>query len=1105
MSPATDSGATSTGIYAQADLVPGTVVADRYRIERLLGIGGMGVVYRAEDLTLQVPVALKVLRPELAARPQAFERFRQELLLARQVSSPHVVRIHDLAQHDGRWLISMDLVDGQSLDHVLEATPQLPLEQALGICRQLAEGLRAAHAKGVVHRDLKPANVLLDAAGDAYISDFGVARSLATSGMTQSGTIIGTPDYLSPEQARGDPVDTRSDLYALGLILYEMLAGQPAFSAGTIAEALAQRMLHSPPPVTRFRPDAPAWVVHLLDRLLRPQPLRRLQEAREVVEAIDRRRVPAEPLLRRIGPARAAALLAVLAMLAGGGWWWMQRAPQREMVATAPLHRLLILPVETEDDADDVQGTALAAYLREAINAVPGRAVVDGERTSQVLQQSDVAGRGVRDMAALKHVSAADRILRTRMTRAGRQWQVRAQLDGSSGPPIAVDGPAAADPLAALRAWAAQPTLATALGAGGTSPVQLTLPDSQEAIQALGMGLRAREGGRLPEALRELRRATQLAPEDLTAWLAQAEAAQAIGERETADAAIARAERAGKSAPDRIRRRIAAERAMLDGDAPAAIAQWRALLGETPDDTLAELGLARAQGAGGDFPAAIAGLRKLVARDPNDARAWFELGKFSILSGDARQAVDDHLVRALVLNKRSRNLYGEAETVNALGIGYGRLGQTADAEEQYRRAVQLRRTLGNRRGVATSLRNLANTLTPSGKLDEAAGYLQEARALHVELGDREGLAAVDNELGLLAEGRGDYRAALAAFRSALEGSQLAGDPHGVAQALNDVGFAHLQLGAYDDAQAYLQRAAQAYATLGDGTGRVRTSQNLGLLYAARGRLEEARTILQRSLTDAQSQQMPEEAAVSYRNLAELDLLQGDVNSVLQHAQQAETLFAERGGRRGVVDVGLLRAQAWLAAGAYEDVSRILGGLHGDLASASLEQQAIAQLLEHELQTGRGDHGKGQAALRQARLLSARSGVRHLQLQAELRRASAGELQRLDASTAALGHAQLRLQWIEAALRQALAARDFAAASKLYSEATALLRDGDYARSWAVHRLGARALAGAGQAQAATDAQTNADSALARMRKRVPQQARAGFDRMTLDAPAVARQ
>src|SRR5579871_6809214 len=191
---------TMTGQIAAADLRRGDVLAGRFRVDAMLGVGGMGVVYRAHDLALDVDVAIKLLRPELARKPDAFERFRQELLLARQVSSPHVVRIHDIAQADGRWFISMDFVDGQSLESRMDGG-KLDTETALGVAHDLLDGLSAAHARGVVHRDLKPANVLLDRAGSAYITDFGVARSLgASGGLTQSGVIFGTPEYLSPEQ-----------------------------------------------------------------------------------------------------------------------------------------------------------------------------------------------------------------------------------------------------------------------------------------------------------------------------------------------------------------------------------------------------------------------------------------------------------------------------------------------------------------------------------------------------------------------------------------------------------------------------------------------------------------------------------------------------------------------------------------------------------------------------------------------------------------------------------------------------------------------------------------------------------------------------------------
>ena len=1096
--------ATATGLYAHNDFAPGSVLADRFRIESILGVGGMGVVYRATDQALGVPVALKLLRPELMHRADAFERFRQELLLARQVSSPHVVRIHDLARHDGQWLISMDYVEGESLDRRLDRDGPLPVEDALRITRQLAEGLGAAHAKGVIHRDLKPSNVLLDGEGNAYISDFGVARSLATSGMTQSGTVVGTPDYLSPEQARGEPVDARSDLYALGLILYEMLAGKPPFAGGTVSEILAQRMMRTPAPVTGMRPEVPAWVARLVDRLLRPQPAHRLQDGAAVVAAIDRREVPRD--WRQAWPVRHAGVVAgavvVLALAIGTGWW-LQRGDAPAIAASPPLARLLVMPLQAEGLPAE-RATALGAHLRDGLAAREGHAVVDRERTLQAQRQLDATGGAPADPDALRELAAAERVLLPRLEPSGDGWEASATLHGPGERELELPGPVANDPSAALVAWRRAPAVVQVLGEPATGG-GMRLPEDAGALDAYGAGLLAHAVGDLPEALRQLQAATAAAPGYADAWLALADAAQATGDQDLAYEALQRGVQAlGADAPPQLRRRFTAELAVLEGDAIAAVAAWRARTEATPDDTFAALHLARAQGAGGDFAAAVDGLQALSQRDANDPRVWYELGKFSILSGDARRAVDEHLVRALVLFKRSGNRFGEAETLNALGIGYGRLGQTADAAQQYRAAAELRRAVGNRRGVATSLRNLANIEAMTGDFDAAASHLDEARALHAELGDRDGLAAIDNELGLLAEERGDYPAALGHYRDALQTWRQLGDPHGTAQALNNIGFANYQLGAYDDAQVYWQQAADAYAQLGSATGRIRTDQNLGLLAMARGRWSQARALLEASLADAQRQQMVEEAAVSHRNLAELELWQGHVARALEQAARAEELFRQREDQRGMADASLLRAQVLLSAHADAQVASMLDTLESVLAGASAEQRAMERLLRAQLARRAGDAQAAAAALDEARALATSSGVRQLQLQIALEAARQGRSDpALDDATARLGHAGLRLAWLESRMRAALAGDEPAPAEALaaWREASGLLREGDFVRAHRLHRLAAQALAAAGDEAAAGAARDRADRAFQAMRGALPDPLRAGFDDRDQDAVA----
>src|SRR5215831_16456565 len=199
---------------------PGTILSDRYRIIGLIGHGGMGEVYRADDLKLGQPVALKFLPRALAADPVRRERFFAEVRITRQLSHPNICRVYDIAEFDGQHFLSMEYIDGEDLASLIKRIGYLSNEKALEIARQLAAGLAAAHDRGVLHRDLKPANIMLDGHGRVRITDFGLA--IVAADETQAAEIVGTPAYMAPEQFAGKGASVRSDIYALGLVLYEV-------------------------------------------------------------------------------------------------------------------------------------------------------------------------------------------------------------------------------------------------------------------------------------------------------------------------------------------------------------------------------------------------------------------------------------------------------------------------------------------------------------------------------------------------------------------------------------------------------------------------------------------------------------------------------------------------------------------------------------------------------------------------------------------------------------------------------------------------------------------------------------------------------------------
>ena len=267
----------------------------RYRVEKLLGQGGMGAVYKAYDLDLDRMVALKLVRPELMVHAEAMARFRQELLLASKISHRNILRIHDLGDASGLKFISMAYVDGEDLHHVLLREGRLPLARMLNIAKQLCSALDAAHSENVVHRDLKPQNIMLGSGDLVQVSDFGLAKSIgadAVTGMTQSGEMLGTPRYMAPEQVEAKSVDARTDIYALGLIFYEMVTGDVPFTAETTLQLMYKRAHETPPPPNTVVPDIPQWLNNVIAKCLECDPARRYQSARDILTDLENERGP---------------------------------------------------------------------------------------------------------------------------------------------------------------------------------------------------------------------------------------------------------------------------------------------------------------------------------------------------------------------------------------------------------------------------------------------------------------------------------------------------------------------------------------------------------------------------------------------------------------------------------------------------------------------------------------------------------------------------------------------------------------------------------------------------------------------------------------------
>ena len=411
-----------------------TAIGDRYRIERELGQGGMATVYLAQDRKHDRQVAIKVLREDLAASLGA-ERFLREIRVAAQLQHPHILPLLDSGDASGLLYYVMPYVDGESLRQKLAREGALSITETSRLLREVADALAKAHKAGIVHRDIKPENIMLSD-GHALVMDFGIARAVTDAArattLTQSGVAVGTPAYMAPEKAAADPnVDVRADLYALGVVGYEMLTGRPPFTAATAQQVLAAQITATPDPVSAHRGSIPQPLAALVMQCLAKHPADRPRSAADVVQALDGVNAPSATPMEGTRPAiyppavrNVVAAICVAAALGFIAWWLIHRGGAG--AGRSGVQTIVVLPLDVKGDTlNEPFADGISDGVRNDLNLVPGVKVVG--RVSSLVFASAVDARAVR-----QRIPDVDAVLQGALSRAGSRLHLVAELDDAS-------------------------------------------------------------------------------------------------------------------------------------------------------------------------------------------------------------------------------------------------------------------------------------------------------------------------------------------------------------------------------------------------------------------------------------------------------------------------------------------------------------------------------------------------------------------------------------------------------------------------------------------------------------------------------------------------
>jgi len=856
----------------------------RYHIIRLLGTGGMGSVYQAWDQELEVAVAVKVIRPEALADPAVAQdierRFKRELLLARQVTHKNVVRIHDIGEIDGIKYITMPYVHGSDLASILTREGRMPVSRALSIARQVVAGLVAAHEAGVVHRDLKPANIMIDAEDHALIMDFGIARS--TSGatgfaMTVAGAVVGTVAYMAPEQAKGDVVDQRADVYAFGLILRDMLLGSRHVGATTAFAELMARMQAAPSSMRTLDATIPEALDAVVTRCLQPNPSDRYQTSAELLRDLDhvaegdhvqplprgktwrRRQASRGPLVSALA---VVAVLLLVGAVAFGVWQWYgtSRGAATAGGPSVPTVSLAVLPFRNAsgDPTLDSLGTSLSEVLATDLGEASSIRTIPSVRLREVLRDLRIdpnANLSPSDLARIADFASAQTILWGQYVKFGDEIRIDATLQNlaqQKTTPLKATATNQAALLTAVAQLAASVQQALAAGSADVlnelkSSAWRPSTQSFEALRLYNDGLQLSRNGNHQNALKRFEAAIREDANFALAYSALAQTYANLGYDAQATQQSRRAIGMSESLPPQERYLIAATHYRITNDNAKGIETYEKLLNVSPNNARIQFELAGLYESTGDLARAQEHFAKAVALDPKHVEGLTAVGRIAIKRGDPKSSFQP-LNNALSLSIQLKNDEARANVLQAIGVAYKLMGQPADALKQYQESLAIKRQIGQKRGMAVSLGEIGQIQETIGNLQEAVKSYNEALALQREIGDKSGTSNTLISLGgLLDEGLGRPDEALPLLREALALLREEGDRSGEALALNNIGAAYLAKGEFSEAQTYFERAldireqTKVPREIGD------TLHNLGETLGRMGKYDQALTRYLRAL------------------------------------------------------------------------------------------------------------------------------------------------------------------------------------------------------------------------------------------------------------------